>query len=362
MLETSASLPEPLVPAEVDLRGLEYMPLLGAKLFESDFNLNATDAEFRYGLKLWWKAWNQTPAASLPNSERAQAKLAGFEDERSATWRKVRAHALYGFALCSDGRLYHPVLAKQALIAWEKRLEDREERDNSTERKRRDRAERKQMFAALRIVGVVPAWDIPKGELRKLHAEHVTPPVTVTGPTPAARPVTVTDTAKTGRDGTGHEFNGDDPTRSSAASAAARVLDPPPPSVQPSPAGVICRAMRKVGIADANPGHPDLLALIAAGASLEEFEGAASTARDRGKGFAYAIGTLKRQRTDAAQTAQTFAKGAVPAAAPPSRAQQRENTMAGLTGRNRKDPAHGQRSDAPGDFVDVEAREVPDGG
>ena len=61
---TDTELPSPLVPAEVDLRGLEYMPLLGARLFESDFYLDADDAEFRIGVRLWWAAWNQVPAGS----------------------------------------------------------------------------------------------------------------------------------------------------------------------------------------------------------------------------------------------------------------------------------------------------------
>lgn len=203
--------PDPMVPAEVDLRGLEYMPLLGAKLFSSDFNLHASDAEFRRGLTLWWAAWNQVPAASLPDSDRALAKLAGFEDERSSGWRKVRTQALRGFVACSDGRLYHPVLARQALIAWERRSEDQTKRENEAERKRRERAERSTMFAQLRAVGVVPPFETKTADLRALVTQHVTASVTapvterVTGHvTPEVTPpVTRTDTAKTGRDGTG---------------------------------------------------------------------------------------------------------------------------------------------------------------
>jgi len=204
------ALPAPMVPAEVDLRGLDYMPLLGGRLFESDFYLDADDAEFRTGVRLWWAAWNQVPAGSLPSADHRLRKLAGLE-ENASKWRKVKEVSLHGFVECSDGRLYHPVIAAQALIAWEKRAEIQAERDNTTERKRRDRAERATMFEQLRAVGVVPAWDIKKEDLRKMHAEcvtghqkkpPVTPPVTVTGNDPVTPPVTVTDTAKTGRDGT----------------------------------------------------------------------------------------------------------------------------------------------------------------
>lgn len=72
-------------------------------------------------------------------------------------------------------------------------------------------------------------------------------------------------------------------------------------------AGRVCVSFKAHGINDVNPGHPGLLSLIAAGATDEEFIGAASTAKERGKGFAYAIGMLKRQRAEAAQPPPTRA-------------------------------------------------------
>lgn len=81
-------------------------------------------------------------------------------------------------------------------------------------------------------------------------------------------------------------------------------------------AGRVCLVMRRAGIPDTNPGHPDLLALIEAGATDAEFAGAAATAADRSKGFAYALGTLKRQRAEAKSTAQAIHHGAMPSKAP----------------------------------------------
>ncbi len=269
---TDTALPEPLVPADVDLRGLEYMPLLGAKLFASDFNLEATDAEFRRAMLLWWAAWNQQPAASLPNSDRGQAKLAGFEDERSATWRKVRARALHGFTLCSDGRLYHPILAKQALIAWDRRAEERVERDNEADRQRRVRAERKRMFEQLRAVGVTPKYDVKMDELRELVTQHVTEPVTVTDKQTVTPPVTVTDTvidtAKTGRDGTLKERERD-------AGEAGQM---------PTPAGAVGLALKRAGLSPMSfqLGNPVFLALLSQGATVEEFESLAAEALVKG--------------------------------------------------------------------------------
>ncbi|GAP37366.1 DUF1376 domain-containing protein [Piscinibacter sakaiensis] len=327
-----ADLPEPLVPAEVDLRGLEYMPLLGAKLFTSDFNLEASDAEFRAALTLWWAAWNQQPAASLPAGERSQAKLAGFEDETSAKWRKVRTRVLHGFVLCSDGRLYHPVLARQALIAWEKRGEEREERENEADRQRRSRAERKRMFAELRAVGVTPKWDIPMSDLRRIHAEavpaseapaaqpvtppvtgHDTPPVTVTGHGEPSRPVTVTDTAKTGRDGTLEEEQHQGRADSAPPPRRARGPDDDPPRSDPTPAGRIGLALRRGGMPPTafQPSDPRVIALAEEGYAEDQVEDVAREAVRKGKGFPWVVATLRGRRADAQAIAA--APGAAPA-------------------------------------------------
>ena len=37
-------------------------------------------------------------------------------------WSKVRDRALHGFVLCSDGRLYHPMLCREAVKAYSLRL------------------------------------------------------------------------------------------------------------------------------------------------------------------------------------------------------------------------------------------------
>ena len=86
------------------------------------------------------------------------------------------------------------------------------------------------------------------------------------------------------------------------------------PSVgSPTPAGKVCMAMRKAGLSGVNPGHPDLLALLEAGATEEEVLGAAQAAVDRGKpSFAYCLAMLKRQRQEAAAMASTLHRGALP--------------------------------------------------
>jgi hypothetical protein len=117
-------LPPPLVPPDCDLRGYEYMPLFGNKLFGSEFYARANDAEFRAAMRLWWSAWQQCPAGSLPDDDRALALLADH-GRNVKSFQKVREVALHGFVKCNDGRLYHPVLCNEALNASEIRKKER---------------------------------------------------------------------------------------------------------------------------------------------------------------------------------------------------------------------------------------------
>lgn len=130
----------PLTPEGCDLRGLEWMPLYGGRLFGSDFDAHATDSEWRTAMQLWWAAWNQVPAASLPDDDVALCRLAGYgRDARG--WSKVRDRALHGFVKCSDGRLYHKALAIFAHESWDRRLKDRKRKAKYREEKERREAE-----------------------------------------------------------------------------------------------------------------------------------------------------------------------------------------------------------------------------
>lgn len=237
---TMTDLPEPLTPADCDLRGLEYMPLLGQHLFGSEFNARADDSEWRAGITLWWAAWCQVPAASLPDDDIALCRFADLgRDVR--LWKKLRANALHGWIKCSDGRLYHPTLAKQALLAWDKRRANKEDRSVAAERKAREREARSRLFAQLAEVGVTPEWNVKTSDLRDLVTLHcgdnaqsghapVTPDVTrpVTHVTP---PVTHDVTAKTGRDGTGRITV---PTGTGGSDENSTGSKPPP---DPTPTG-----------------------------------------------------------------------------------------------------------------------------
>lgn len=112
--------------------------------------------------------------------------------------------------------------------------------------------------------------------------------------------------------------------------------------------GRVCRLLRKAGVADANPGHPDLLALIAAGASDAEFTNAGRTAAEKGKGFAYALGVLKGQRTEAAEASKRMHHGALAAVPNADRKSRQLETAALMTGAVSANPQP--------ETIDVESR------
>lgn len=113
-----------MTPAAADLQDFAFMPLHVARLRDSDLAGEGDPAGCWYAVLLWCAAWHQLPAGSLPDNDAVLARLCGLgRDLRS--FRKHRGDALRGFVRCSDGRLYHPVVAEQVIASWQKKLEQR---------------------------------------------------------------------------------------------------------------------------------------------------------------------------------------------------------------------------------------------
>jgi len=147
--------PPPFVPPEVDLRGMDFMPLKGDRLFNSKTWIEASGEACKAMLRLYWQAYaHEAPAASLPNSERLLAQHAGYGSAVKA-WLRVRDQAMRGWVLCSDGRWYHKVLAELALSAWAGRVRNRE--------KVRQWREKKQGFGGA-VTGTEPLRNRREGE------------------------------------------------------------------------------------------------------------------------------------------------------------------------------------------------------
>ena len=128
-------LPAPLTPADCDLRGFGYLPTFGQRLYGSRFYSLAlrNPRAGLAGMKLWWEAWTQCPAASLPNDDFDLARMADFGGDLKG-WRAGREIALHGFTMCSDGRFYQPFLASEAVKSYEIRLRSDKRRESDRER------------------------------------------------------------------------------------------------------------------------------------------------------------------------------------------------------------------------------------
>jgi len=124
-------LPAPLVPAEVDLRDFAFMPLEVGRLLRSRTWLTAKrrpELGF-YLLNLWVASWHEVPAGSLPDDDEV---LADFARCTPARWKKLRDELMAAWVRCSDGRLYHPVVAEKALMAWAGKAKQRGRTSNAS--------------------------------------------------------------------------------------------------------------------------------------------------------------------------------------------------------------------------------------
>ncbi|SIO50742.1 Protein of unknown function [Burkholderia sp. GAS332] len=157
-------LPDPLTPADCNLRNLSWMRLDISRMLDSDLFALATGDEFKAAFSLIGKSWSQLPAGSLPDDDCILAHLSGA----GRKWKRVKAVALRGWIKCSDGRLYHSVVAEKALEAMGF-VEVREESDEVRQtRQQRHREHRAAMFEQLRAHGIVPKYDTKTSELARL--------------------------------------------------------------------------------------------------------------------------------------------------------------------------------------------------
>lgn len=111
----------PLTPTDCDLTDFAYMPLDVARLRQSELTSDETPEACWAAVLLWCASWHEVPAASIPDNDQWQAKQCGYvaRGKIDKAWESVRAGALRGFVKCSDGRLYHTVVAEKARESWE---------------------------------------------------------------------------------------------------------------------------------------------------------------------------------------------------------------------------------------------------
>lgn len=117
--------PPPLTDADADLTSFKDMPFEVTRFAKSDLVAFASAEAILAALMLWGSSWHSRPAGSLTNDDRALMRAAGFGRGAEAAWQAVKADALRGWVECSDGRLYHPVVAEKVGVAWKSRLKQR---------------------------------------------------------------------------------------------------------------------------------------------------------------------------------------------------------------------------------------------
>ena len=150
-MTTADTLPEPLVPADADLKDFAFTPIYRARLFGSAFHAKASDAEWRAGVTLWLKSQDQKPAGSLPADDVELCRLAELGRDMK-TWKKIKAMALHGWFECSDGRLYNQVVAEIVNEQWEGRRAHIERREKWREKKAKQRGDKPDMSEGTALV------------------------------------------------------------------------------------------------------------------------------------------------------------------------------------------------------------------
>jgi hypothetical protein len=117
--------PAPLTDADADLTTFKDMPFEVVRFAKSDLVAFASAEAVLAAMMLWGSSWHSRPAGSLTNDDRALMRAAGFGRGAEAAWHAVREDALRGWIECSDGRLYHPVVAEKVAQSWKAKLKQK---------------------------------------------------------------------------------------------------------------------------------------------------------------------------------------------------------------------------------------------
>lgn len=217
-------------------------------------------------LMMWMVAWEQTPCGALPNDDALIVARLGMPQKLFA---KHRAILMRCWWLADDGRLYHDVLVQRVTEMLDSRKKN-----------------------AKRVADF-------KQKMREQRAGNALPP---------------------------EQQQGENDTGTGTSTGTSKEAFPPSQAGEgdetdltgftPTPAGMVCKALRVAGVAAVNPSNPTLLALLDAGASTEEFVAAAAKASDKSKPFEYLLTVVQNERQKAKTMAGTLHTGPLPAKAP----------------------------------------------
>lgn len=113
-VKTGSELPDPPYRADIDLTPLPRMWFDPRHLLREDwlYELPAEAVRAKFILQL--TSFHEVPAGSLPDRDGALQRMCGVD---RATWQAIKADALSGWTLCSDGRWYCRYMEPQVLEA-----------------------------------------------------------------------------------------------------------------------------------------------------------------------------------------------------------------------------------------------------
>lgn len=214
---------------------------------------------------------------AIPADQAHRICRARSRDEKAA----VDA-VLEEFFFLSDGAWKNNRAEEEIKKFSDKKPKADEKRESDKERQRRARERRKALFEELSGLGVHMAWNATTDELHAAlnHAKSQSSHKPVTQPVTRDNTATQTPVPR-------HQS----PELTSSLSISTTV----------TPAGVVCARLKsEAGLLDVNPQHAKLLALLDAGITEDELVAAGHEAKQRGKGFAYALATAEGRRRDAA--------------------------------------------------------------
>lgn len=307
----------PLTSPDCDLRDFAFMPLDVVRLRDSDLAAMESPEACWSAVLLWCASWHQIPAASLPDDDRVLANLAGF-GRVVKEWQRVRDGALRGWIKCADGRLYHPVIAEKANEAFIRKLEQGWRTECARIKKLNQRNKTDNPLPTLEeFLSPRTTRQCPQGQRGNVPEDNTAmyPRTTQQCPddVPKETPSNRQGEGQGQRQRQTEVKEGGDNSQSSTPAASPQTAPPLNPNSETKPtAGEVCKQLMALQVGAVNPGHPLLTMLLEAGATMDEFTGAAKSAVANGKGkFAYVLNTVKGQREDAKAAASTIAVGSI---------------------------------------------------
>ena len=121
-------LPPPMLPDDVDLRGMDAVLVEREWLTSVENRIEMGPEAMVAALTLQQASIDQKPSGSLPSDDTKLGYLALY-GSHTAGWLAVKDRALRDWVLCSDGRYYSRTICIRILDSWIKCINSREKSD-----------------------------------------------------------------------------------------------------------------------------------------------------------------------------------------------------------------------------------------